>query len=108
VKSSVLSTLLLFFVALGLAGTPGLTIMITPGEAAEKAVAAEEREEQVFRKSPSRRPQSRGKKVQRLFVNPSTFIGSTSNATLRNLRSRSFLQSNLPPGYLHLLQVCRI
>jgi hypothetical protein len=107
VKSSVLSTLLLFFVALGFTGTQVLAAMITPAEAAEQA-AAEEREEQVSRKSPSRRPQSRGKKVQRLFVNPSTFIGSTSDATLGNLRSRSFLQSNLPPGYLHLLQVSRI
>jgi len=107
VKRSILSTLLLFFVALGFTGTQVLAAMITPAEAAEKAFAAEEREEQVSRKSPSRRPQTRGKKGQRLFVNPSTFIGSTSNALI-NLGSRSFLQSNLPPGYLHLLQVCRI
>jgi len=106
VKRSILSTLLLFFVALGFTGTQVLAAMITPAEAAEQA-AAEEREEQVSRKSPSRGPQSRGKKGQRLFVNPSTFIGSTSNALI-NLGSRSFLQSNLPPGYLHLLQVCRI
>ena len=106
-KRSILSTLLLFFVALGLTGTQVFAIVITPAEAAEQA-AAEEREEQVSRKSPSRRPQTRGKKVQPLFVNLSIFIGSTSNATPTDLRSRFFLQSNLPPGNLRLLQVYRI
>jgi len=105
VKRSILSTLLLFFVALGLTGTQVFAIVITPAEAAEQA-AAEEREEQVSRKSPSRR--SHVKKVQPPFVNPSIFIGSTSNVTRTDLRSRFFLQSNLPPGNLRLLQVYRI
>ncbi|HEX2230321.1 MAG TPA: hypothetical protein VHM64_24595 [Candidatus Binatia bacterium] len=104
-KRSILSTLLLFFVALGLTGTQVSAIMITPAEAAEQA-AAEEREEQVSRKS--RRPQTGGKKVQPPFVIPSLFIGSTWNATRTDLRSRFFLQSNLPPGNLRLLQVYRV
>jgi hypothetical protein len=105
VKRSILSTLLLFFVALGLTGMQLFSIVITPAQAAEQE-AAEEREEQVSRKSP--RPQTRGKKVQPPFVIPSLFIGSTSNATRTDLRSRFFLQSNLPPGNLHLLQVYRV
>jgi hypothetical protein len=100
VKRSILSILLLFFVGLGLIGTPVFAIMITPAEAAEQA-AAEEREEQVSRKS-SRRPQTRGKKAQPPSVNLSIFFGSTSNATQTDLRSRFFLQSNLPPGNLRL------
>jgi hypothetical protein len=98
--------LLLFFVALGFAGTQVFAFVITPAEAAEQE-AAEEREEQVSRNS-SRRPQSRGKKVQPPSVNPSTFLGSTSNATPTDLRWRFLLQSNLPPANLRLLQVYRV
>jgi len=105
VKRSTLSTLLLFFVALGFTGTQVFAFVITPAQAAEQE-AAEEREEQVSRKS-SRRPQTRGKKVRPPF-NPSIFFGSTSNATQTDLRSRFFLQSNLPPGNLRLLQVYRV
>jgi hypothetical protein len=101
VKPSILSTLLVFFVALGLTGAQVFAIMITSVEAAEQA-AAEEREEQVCRKSSSGRTRTRGKKVQTPFFNPSTSIGSTSNATRTDLRSRFFLQSNLPPGNLRL------
>jgi hypothetical protein len=106
VKRSILSTLLVFFVALGLTGTQVFAIVITPAQAAEQE-AAEEREEQVSRNS-SRRTQTRGKKVQPPFVNPSIFIGSASNATPTDLRSCLFLQSNLPPGNLRLLEVYRI
>jgi hypothetical protein len=106
VKRSILSTLLLFFVALGLTGTQVFAILITPAHAAEQE-AAEEREEQVSRKS-SRRPQTRGKKVQPPSVNSWIFFGSISNATRTDLRSRFFLQSNLPPGNLRLLQVYRV
>jgi hypothetical protein len=98
--------LLLFFVALGFTGTQVFAFVITPAEAAEQE-AAEEREEQVSRNS-SRRPQSRGKKVQPPSVNPSTFLGSTSNATPTDLRWRFLLQSNLPPANLRLLQVYRV
>jgi hypothetical protein len=96
-----LSTLLVFFVALGLTGAQVFAIMITPLEAAEQA-AAEEREEQVCRKSSSGRPQTRGKKVRPPFFHPSTSIGSTSNGTRTDLRAHFFLQSNLPPGNLRL------
>jgi hypothetical protein len=105
VKRSILSTLLLFFVALGLTGTQVFAIVITAAQAAEQE-AAEEREEQVSRKS-SRRPQTRGKKLQPPSVNPSIFFGLTSNART-DLRLRFFLQSNLPPGNLRLLQVYRV
>jgi hypothetical protein len=101
VKQSILSTLFFFCVALGLTGAQVFAIMITSVEAAEQA-AAEEREEQVCRKSSSGRPQTRGKKVQTPFFNSSIRIGSTSNATRTDLRSRFFLQSNLPPGNLRL------
>jgi hypothetical protein len=101
VKRSILSTLLVFFVALGLTGTQVFAIMITPVEAAEQS-AAEEREEQVSSKSSSRRLQTRGKKVGPPFFNPAICIGSTSNVTRTDLRSRFFLQSNLPPGNLRL------
>ena len=99
-KRSTLSTLLLFFVALGFTGTQVFAFVITPAQAAEQE-AAEEREEQVSRNS-SRRPQTRGKKAQPPSVNLSIFFGSTSNATQTDLRSRFFLQSNLPPGNLRL------
>lgn len=105
-KRSTLSTLLLFFVALGFTGAQVFAIVITPAQAAEQE-AAEEREEQVSRKS-SRRPQTRGKKVQLPSVNLSIFFGSTSNAARTDLRSRFFLQSNLPQGNLRLLQVYRV
>jgi hypothetical protein len=107
VKRSILSILLLFFVALDLTATQVFAIIITLADSAQQA-AAEERAEQVFRKSPSRRPQTRGKKVQPPFVNASLLICSTSNATRTDLRSRFFLQSNLSPGNLCLLQVYRV
>jgi hypothetical protein len=109
VKRPILSTLLVFFIALGLAGTQSLSIMTTPsGAAAEEGAGAEEREEQVFKKSPSRRRQIRGKRVQRLFVKPSIFMCSASGPARTVLSLRSFLQSHLPSGNFHFLQVCRI
>jgi len=109
VKRSILSTLLLFFIALSLAGTQSLSIMTTPsGAAAEEGAGAEEREEQVFKRSPSRSRQIRSKKVQRAFVKPPMFMCSAANPARTVLRLRSFLQSHLPSGNFHFLQVCRI
>jgi hypothetical protein len=109
VKQSLLSTLLVFFVALALAGPESLAIMTTPSEAAAEASAAsEEREEQVFRKSTSRRRQIRGKKVQRVFTKALTFMRSAWNSARTVLSFRFFLRSHLPPGNFHFLQVCRI
>jgi hypothetical protein len=107
VKRSILSTLLLFFVALGLAG-PQMAATVIASEATQQTFGAEEREEQVFRKSPSRRRQIRGKTVQRVFVKPSTFMRSASDSARTVLSFRSFLQSHLPSGNFHFLQVCRI
>ncbi len=108
-KQSILSTLLVFFVALGLAGTHALAIITTPSNAAaEESAASEEREEQVCKNSSSRRRQIRGKKVQRVFAKALTFMRSASDSSKTMLSFRFFLQSHLPPGNFHFLQVCRI
>jgi hypothetical protein len=109
VKRSILSTLLVFFIALGLAGPQSPAIMMTPSDAAaEENAGVEEREEQIFRKSPSRRRQLRGKKVQRLFVKSPILIHSASDPARTALSFRSFLQSSSPRVNFHFLQVCRI
>ena len=108
-KQSILSTLLVFFVALGFAGTQALAIITTPADAAaEESAASEEREEQVLRNSPSRRRHIRGKKVQRVFAKALIFMRSASDSARIVLSFRFFLQSHLPPGNFHFLQVCRI
>jgi hypothetical protein len=109
VKRSILSTLLVFFIALVLAGPQSLAIMTMPSDAAaEEGAATEEREDQVVRKSPSRKRQIRGKKVQRVFVKSPIFMRSASDPARTVPSFRSFLQSSLPWVNFHFLQVCRI
>jgi hypothetical protein len=104
-KRSILSTLLLFFVALDFAGTRTLAIVIAPTEVAEGDLASEERDQQILK---SRRSQDRSKKSQRPFITISSFIRSASDLARAALRSRPFLQSDFSPDNSQLLQVFRI
>jgi hypothetical protein len=90
VKPWTISTLLLFFVALGFLSMQVLAI--APAEFAEEAVIAEEREE-PGPKDPIRRIQTGGKKARRHLLAFSAFIRSTLNAY---------------PGNIHLLQAFRV
>lgn len=85
-----ISTLLLFFVTLGLLSMQVLAL--APAEFAEEAVTAEEREESGP-KDPMRRVQNGGKKSRQAFLTLSAFIRSTLNTH---------------PGNIHLLQVFRV
>ena len=89
-KRWTISTLLLFFVALGFLSMQVLAI--ASAEFAEEAVTAEEREE-PGPKDPIRRVQTGGEKTRRPFLTVSAFIRSTLNTH---------------PGNIHLLQVFRV
>ena len=104
-----LSILLLFFVALGFAGSQSLAVMTTPVEAAEEGFAGEEREEQLLRKSATRRRQTRAKRGRRLFLHLSTMIGRDSSTARDEIYSLgSFFRPHLSSGNFHLLPVFRI
>lgn len=85
-----ISTLLLFFVTLGLLSMQVLAL--APAEFAEEAVTIEEREE-TDPKDPIRRVQAGGKKTRQAFLAKSAFIRSTLNPH---------------PGNIHLLQAFRV
>ena len=89
-KRWTISTLLLFFVALGFLSMQVLAL--APAEFAEEVVTAEEREE-PGPKDPLRRVQAGGKKTRQAFLSMSAFIRSTLNPH---------------PGNIHLLQVFRV
>jgi hypothetical protein len=104
-----LSIFLLFFVALGFAGSQSLAVLTTPIEAAEEGFTGEEREEQVLRKSATRRRQTRAKAFRRLLLHFSTMIGRNSSTARDEIYSlRSFFSPHLSSGNFHLLQVFRI
>jgi hypothetical protein len=107
VKRSILSTLVLFFVVLGLAGPPELAIAFTPA-AAEDGPVAEEREEQILRKSPSRKRETRGKRSHRAFLRLSMLRTAPPNPARADVRVVSDPRSSLSPGSFHLLQIRRI
>ena len=108
VKRSIVTSLLLLFVALGLPGTQVLAVVTAAAEAAaEEDVSAEEREERMLRRSASRKPPARGKTTRQSFI-LSQVIGSASHLTGNVLRSRSFLQSNFSTDNFHLLPIYRI
>jgi len=93
VKRSIVTSLLLLFVALGVPATQMVSVTTAPAEAAEEDVSAEEREERLLRRSRARASQARSKPARQLFI-LSQAIGSASHLAPNALRSRSSLQSN--------------
>jgi hypothetical protein len=89
VKTSVVSTLLLLFIALSFLSTQVLGL-VAPAEVTE-AASSEDKEEENLKDSLSARLKARGKNL--LFADLSAFM-------------RSALDSY--PGNLHLLQVFRV
>ena len=106
-KPSILFAFVLFFVVLGLAGPPEIAIAIASA-AAEDGPVAEEREEQILRKSPSRKRETRGKGFHRTFVRLSMFGTAPTNPARADVRVVSDPRSNFPPGSFSLLQIRRI
>ena len=108
VKQSIVTSLLLLFVALGLPGAQMLALMTAPALAAQEDVSAEDQEERMVRRSASRASQTRGKTARQPFIILRRFIGSASKLARRGLRFRSFLQSNFSTDSFQLLPVYRI
>ena len=106
-KPSILSAFVLFLVVLGLAGPPELAIAFTFA-AAEDGPVVEEREEQILRKSPSRKRETRGKRFHRAFVGLSMFRTAPPNPARADVRVVSDPRSNFPPCSFSLLQIRRI
>ena len=108
-KRSLLLSLLLFFLSLGLAGREMLAVAGTPAQTAEEDAASEEREEQALKNSTSKR-KARSKKSGRALVVPPRFFASAP-AALRPLPPYSlrFQSDYFHPGSRYSrLQVFRI
>ena len=108
-KRSLLLSLLLFFLSLGLAGTEMLAVAGTPAQTAEEDAASEEREEQALRNSTSKR-KARAKKPLRAFVDLPRFFASAPAAAQPAFSYPARSQSDyFHPGSLYSrLQVFRI
>ena len=106
-KPSILFAFVLFLVVLGLAGPPEIAIAFTSA-AAEDSPVAEEREEQILKKSPSRKRETRSKRFHRAFVRLSMFRTAPPNPARADARVVSDPRSSLSPGSFHLLQIRRI
>lgn len=91
-KRSVISGLLLLFIALSFLSTQ-VFALVAPAEATEAAGASEEKEEQNLKDSLSARVKARGKNSLSALLDLSAFM-------------RSSLDSY--PGNLHFLQVFRV
>jgi len=100
--------LLLFFLALGLAGTERLALASAPAHAAEEDAASDVREEQTLRNSASKR-KTRDKKARRAFVNLPSFFGSTPTTRPGFLYLGSFqpdsLQADNRPFRLQVFRI---
>jgi len=105
---SLLSTVLLFFLAFGLAGMNVLMVRSTLAEPADQDGSSEEREEQTLRRSASRRVYVRGTKMNSSLVSQPHF-GSASNNPRLVLTSPSPRRSLSGTGNFHgLHQTFRI
>ena len=95
-------------VAFGLAAPELVTWTVANTGAPEEKFAADEREEHIVRKSPSRRVRTRAKALRHHLLAVPAWSGSNFIAARKKLRFYRFLQPPLSLSNLHLSQAFRI
>lgn len=104
VNRSLVSALLVFFLALGLAGTQALAFWVVSAHAGEEDAAGDAHEQQAVRRRISSRPP--GKKIQ---VTDFFNAQGSSLGIVRSLQtSHPLPQSGFYPGHFHLLPVFQV
>jgi hypothetical protein len=105
---SILRCFSVLLVAFGLAAPPLLTLTVANTGAPEEKFAADEREEQILRKSPSRRGRTRAKTLRHHPAAMPAWTALNFIEARNEPRFYRFLEPPLPLSTLHLFQAFRI